>query len=103
MNISEAQMKLYPFSEVAANAERQMAAGATIYQQWNCAHCGVKQTMSDKNTFYTHGRCEECKKETDIEHNGCNFMAVSSTDNPGDWIRDFLIGDKNPKKNPEKK
>lgn len=69
-------MKLHPFEEVALNADRRIADGWTVYQQWNCAHCGTKQTMPDKNKFFTKGRCEECGKETNILADGCNFMAT---------------------------
>ena len=70
-------MKVSPFDEVVANAEERMRDGWTIYQQFNCAHCGVKQTMPDANKFYTRGLCEECGKETNIMKDGCNFMATS--------------------------
>jgi hypothetical protein len=70
-------MKLYPFNEVAKNAEARIADGWTVYQQFNCAHCGAKQTMEDKNIFHNRGRCEECGEITDILKDGCNFMAVS--------------------------
>jgi hypothetical protein len=70
-------MNLHPFDEVSANAKRKMEEGWTIYQQWNCHHCGVKQTMSDGNKFFTRGKCEECGEITDIRKDGCNFMAVS--------------------------
>jgi rRNA maturation protein Nop10 len=67
----------HPFDEVVANAERQIDHGWTVYQQFNCAHCGEKQTMSDPNKFFTQGKCEECGRVTDIRADGCNFMAVS--------------------------
>lgn len=67
-------MKLYPFDEVAKNAENHMKLGATVHQQFNCAKCGAKQTMGEKNMFFTHGKCEECGHVTDIKKNGCNFM-----------------------------
>ena len=70
-------MMVSPFYEVVANAEKRMKDGWTIYQQFNCAHCGAKQTMPDADKFYIQGRCEECGKVTDIEKDGCNFMAVS--------------------------
>jgi hypothetical protein len=69
-------MNLYPFDEVSDQAEEQALKGATIYQQFICAACGVKQTMEDKNIFYASGKCEECGSITDIRKNGCNFMAV---------------------------
>jgi hypothetical protein len=69
-------MNLHPFYEVAAHAERKIAEGWTTYQQFNCAHCGAKQTMPDSNIFHKKGKCEECQGVTDIEHDGCNFMAT---------------------------
>lgn len=68
-------MKVHPWDEVIANAERKMAQGWTVYQQWNCEHCGAKQTMPDKDTFYLLGICEECEKTTDIKKCGHNFRA----------------------------
>jgi len=76
--MTESKMNLHPFHEVAANAERQMNQGAKVFQQWKCAHCGVKQTMPDEDRFYKFGRCEECDRYTNIEKDGCNFMAVWS-------------------------
>jgi hypothetical protein len=74
-------MKLHPWQEVCDNAERCIAKGADIYQQWNCQHCGAKQTMPDKNVLYTFGICEECKKVTDIKAHGHNFSAHFRADN----------------------
>jgi NAD-dependent SIR2 family protein deacetylase len=71
-------MKLHPFDEVVKNAAGRISEGWTVYQQFNCAHCRKKQTMSDMNKFHKTGRCEECGEITDILKNGCNFMAVIS-------------------------
>lgn len=68
-------MKVYPFDEVVADAQGRMNEGAIVYQQFNCEHCGVKQTMDVPDTFFTSGICEECGKETNIRKNGHNFMA----------------------------
>ena len=68
-------MKLHPFEECADAALRLIIEkGVTIHQQWNCAHCGVKQTMEEANKFFTRGICEGCGKETDIQRDGCNYM-----------------------------
>jgi hypothetical protein len=75
-------MKLHPFDEVAKNAKARMADGWTIYQQFNCAKCGTKQTMPDANKFYSQGICEECKHVTDIRRDGCNFMATFDSGRP---------------------
>lgn len=67
-------MKLHPFWESAAKAKALMDQGLTVYQQFNCAHCGTKQTIDTPNRFHTSGICEECDSLTDIEQNGCNFQ-----------------------------
>jgi hypothetical protein len=72
-------MNIYPFDEVALDAYGRMQQGHTVFQQFNCAHCGMKQTIESPNHFYTHGICEECGKDTDIKKDGCNFMVVMST------------------------
>ena len=76
------KMNLYPFDEVVANAQTAIDKGATVHQQWNCEHCGAKQTMEEADKFFTSGICEECGKETDIKKNGHNFMAHFKTNNP---------------------
>jgi len=68
-------MNLYPFFSCARQADELIrTTGALVYQQFNCEHCGTKQTMDVPNKFYTKGDCEECKKTTDIRKNGCNYM-----------------------------
>jgi hypothetical protein len=72
-------MNLHPFDDVVKNAIGKIDEGWTVYQQWSCAHCGVKQTMLDENKFFLSGRCEECGKITNIKKHGCNFMATHSS------------------------
>jgi hypothetical protein len=69
-------VKIFPFAEVTqkALAIHKRSPEAEIFQQWNCAHCGTKQTMEVPNKFYTHGICEVCDHLTNIEQDGCNFM-----------------------------
>jgi len=67
-------MKLYPFWDVAKHAHELMLKGAHVYEQFNCANCGVKQTMDTPNQWFTKGVCEECGYVTDIEQDGCNMM-----------------------------
>ena len=69
-------MNLHPFDEVAKNADSKIAEGWDVYQQFNCQHCGAKQTMPVENKFFTSGMCEECDSVTDIQRDGCNFMAT---------------------------
>ena len=44
-------MKLHPFLECVEAASKLMDQGVTIWQQFNCANCGAKQTMAKKNLF----------------------------------------------------
>lgn len=67
-------MKLHPFDECVKQAKQFMADGHNVYQQFNCAHCGTKQTMDTPNVFYMLGNCEECGKQTNIRQDGCNYM-----------------------------
>lgn len=69
-------MKLHPWNEVIEQASKYMEQGHEVMQQFNCAHCGAKQTMGTPNRFYTRGLCEECGEETGIVKNGCNYMLV---------------------------
>lgn len=70
-------MKLHPFYECVESVEPILARGASVYQQYNCSHCGTKQTMPDANIFYKRGKCEECGEVTNIEQDGCNYMLVA--------------------------
>ena len=75
-------MNLHPWDVVLKNADARMREGWDVYQQWNCSHCGTKQTMPDKNAFYLSGRCEECGRLTNIKKHGMNFMATLALGEP---------------------
>ncbi len=81
----------YPLEDCAAAAERILAKipTAEIYQKWTCDHCGSRQTMGEKNVFFTSGTCEECKKVTDIAAKGCNYLVYG----PGEVLAHLLGGD----------
>jgi hypothetical protein len=52
-------MKLYPFDERAAEARRIMQEGGTIFQQFNCQHCGANSAAGEtdhENIFRTCDR-----------------------------------------------
>jgi hypothetical protein len=73
----QSKMKVYPFGDVCRQAAKYMRdPHARVHQQFNCAGCGVKQTMSDPNHFFDTGRCEECGHVTNIRHRGCNYMVM---------------------------
>jgi hypothetical protein len=75
-------MKLHPWDETIKTAEKYIAYGFSVYQQFNCAHCGAKQTMDVANTFYMLGNCQECGKETNIRMDGHNYMLVAGKFTP---------------------
>ena len=64
------------FKIAAARAEDFVNRGATILQKWTCEHCNSRQTMSEENTFFTFGKCEECNGITDIQTRGCGFALI---------------------------
>jgi hypothetical protein len=67
-------MKLHPIRNCQETAIPFIEKGATIHQQFLCAHCGAKNTMEKANTWYASGACEECNKITNIERDGCNYL-----------------------------
>jgi len=67
-------MKLHPWNEIVRAGIEHIEAGRNIYQQFNCARCGAKQTMDVANTFFERGICEECGHDTDIKQDGMNYM-----------------------------
>ena len=70
------RMTLYPFAEVAENANNSIARGWMVFQQFNCAACGAKNTVLEENVFYTSGKCQDCHAITDISRDGCNFAMM---------------------------
>ena len=71
-------MNLYPISECINEVHDKLKkhSNLKIYQQFLCSGCGTKQTMEQENTFYLKGSCEECGETTNIQKNGCNYIAV---------------------------
>jgi|SRR6516162_5668979 len=71
-------MKVYPWKEVIATVEERIHAAPNTYafQQFNCAHCGIKQTVDKPNSFSKLARCEECGGVTNCEKRGINYMLV---------------------------
>ena len=67
-------MNLYPWDLILAAANEKIADGADVYQQFNCAWCGTKQTMITPNVFHATGICEVCKLITNIKKDGMNYM-----------------------------
>ena len=87
--MEKSTMKLYPIEDCIAQVEKlrhgklpeyvretlgSRPIKVVVYQQFICAHCGVKQTMDKPDAFHASGICEECDAVTDIRKNGCNYM-----------------------------
>ena len=67
---------IHPFDETAADALKYVQEGWTVFQQFNCAHCGHQATIHRFRSLYTLGRAGECDQVTDIRKDGCNFMLI---------------------------
>lgn len=67
-----------------AQAAEVIALGGQVLQKFSCQDCGSRQTMSLPNQFYQHGKCEACGFVTDLEEQGCGFIAVFSSKGKGE-------------------
>jgi predicted nucleic-acid-binding Zn-ribbon protein len=67
-----------PFEEVALLAKTFFDLGHTVFQNFTCRHCGLRQTMEEPNRFFTAGTCEECGGETDLLKAGCGYLLLLS-------------------------
>ena len=72
----------HPFYEVAAEAARHVANGATVFQKWTCAGCGARLTLEEPNKFHLTGTCDLCPAVTNIEAQGCNYLLIKSSVRP---------------------
>ena len=72
--VLEKLMRLHPWDEVLPQFAGHIKAGHRVYQQFNCAKCGAKQTMDIANTMFEHGICEQCGHDTNIKKDGMNYM-----------------------------
>jgi hypothetical protein len=66
----------HPIEECVKTADDIIKQGNEIYQKFTCDKCESRQTIDVANTFFTHGKCEECGYVTDIEKKGCNYVAI---------------------------
>lgn len=49
---------------------------AFVVQQYNCGHCGMRQTFMTPWVFYETGRCEECHEVTDLKQAGAWLIGL---------------------------
>jgi hypothetical protein len=78
MDAEKSTMRLFPLSDILVVTHNMRYEGYVLFQQFNCSGCGIKQTMSEPNSFYTSGKCEACGHVTDIAKDGCNYMAATN-------------------------
>ncbi len=75
---SKIQYADFPIEDCEAQAKQRVeemeraGASCAIYQKWTCQHCGSRQTMGQKDTFFRSGRCEACGQTSLITK--CNWM-----------------------------
>lgn len=69
-----------PFYEIVDEVEMMVELGATCFQKFTCLACRARETMTEPNTFYKTGKCDECGYITNLEVEGCGFMLVASSD-----------------------
>ena len=87
-------MNLYPFDDCVRAAEELIRKNVVVHQQWNCEHCGAKQTMEMPDIFYETGECEECHRITNIRRSGCNYMVHATTREATEALLKKMGGDK---------
>jgi hypothetical protein len=78
----------HDFHAVVRSAAEKIAAGATVYQKFTCSSCGNRLTMDVPNTFFTHGTCDKCDHETNIEEAGHNYLMVMQREVVAAWLDD---------------
>lgn len=65
-----------PFDDAVNKGLEVIQNGGQVWQKFTCQHCGSRQTMDIPNTFFTHGTCEECGKDTCIRKQGCGLVVA---------------------------
>jgi hypothetical protein len=63
-----------PIEECARNADKLIRAGAVIFQKFTCENCGQRLTMTEPNTFFRYGTCDQCGHKTEIKKCGYAMM-----------------------------
>ena len=75
-DVVDRDMLHQPFDNAAADAEEALeksTGNTTVFQVFECGHCGVAAQTMEPNVFHETGRCSECGKDTDLRESGCTF------------------------------
>jgi hypothetical protein len=84
----------YPIYECAKVAGELIARGVHVRQKFTCSNCGSRQTIEEQDVFYTSARCEDCTYVTDIQKQGCNYLAIASSFDSVQALMDHMTGGK---------
>lgn len=74
----DSNRKVVPWAkmlEIAAYSQRHHPR-AYLFQQFNCAGCGARQTMPYPDTLFIEGHCEECGTVTDLRKDGAWLIGL---------------------------
>lgn len=74
-------------------AQRAIENGATVYFQWTCHHCKVRQTFTTPNAVHKQGQCEECKGISDIMSPASEVSMIIAAGSPIDAVMKVLGGE----------
>ena len=66
----------YPLADIEKSMRKVKLHGGLAYQKFTCSGCGNRLTIDEPFKLYTKGVCDNCPAVTDIEIQGCNFVAV---------------------------
>ncbi len=67
----------FPLKEIREAVAAHVKEGRTIHQKFTCSGCGKRLTISEPNTLYREGECEDCGTVTDLEVTGCNYLMMA--------------------------
>lgn len=67
-----------PFDQAAAAAGEilEQSDTTTVFQTFECSHCGETAHTLEANVFNERGQCLKCGKSTNLRRTGCGFGVV---------------------------
>ena len=84
------------FKHAATAAEKILEEGGenvTVFQVFECEHCGTTAHTMEANAFHEVGRCHECSKTTNLRKSGCGFIIVPGrAQDASTMLADSLLG-----------
>jgi hypothetical protein len=68
---------------MAANDALNRYPGCVVHFKFTCDNCGRRCTLSDPNTLYEQGECDQCGHLTPITQGGFSLWLNSSLEKSG--------------------